>query len=88
MYPVGHQLVQYNYEKKTQKIIPVNLDGDAIGCLSISFDDSSIAIGTKSAEEPDEKRAAIYLIDMYSFKRKKVFKTVDVACAKVEIFLC
>lgn len=90
LYPVGHQLVQYNFEKKTQKIIPVNLDGDVIGCIAISFVDNSIAIASKTPDLPSAKAKlssspAIYIIDLNSFKRKKVIKITESSNIKVDL---
>jgi hypothetical protein len=74
LYPVGQHLVQYNIEKKTQKIISVPLENESIGSMAFSINDASIALGIKSTN-PDEKKASLLLLDIHSYKRKKIFKT-------------
>jgi WD40 repeat protein len=83
LYPVGQHLVQYNFEKKTQRIIQVPLEGEIIGCMGYSINDASIALGVKS-DNPEERRASVLLLDLHNFKRKKVFKPADSSLTKVQ----
>jgi WD40 repeat protein len=81
---VGQHLIQYNFEKKTQKIIQVPLEGEIIGCMAHSINDASIALGVRS-DNPDERRASVLLLDLHNFKRKKVFKPADSSLTKVKL---
>jgi WD40 repeat protein len=89
MYPVGHHLIAYNIEKKSQKIIQIQLDNEQIGCISINYIEQFVAVGTKQAytppdrkEEVHEKKASIHIFDLHSFKRKRIFKSTDGAGTK------
>jgi hypothetical protein len=79
LYPAGHQLILYNIDRKSQRVIPLALDGDHISCITVSHADNSIAIGTRSPNavskftEP-EKRAAVHVYDLLTFKKRKVYR--------------
>lgn len=75
LYPVGHQLVQYNFEKKTQKILNIQLDGDHMSCMAVYLPENLIAVGTKAASE--QSFAVVNIYELHTGKRKKVYKTGD-----------
>ncbi|KAJ3356669.1 Cilia- and flagella-associated protein 57, partial [Kappamyces sp. JEL0680] len=73
-YPAGHELVLYNFEKKTQKILHLPLDGDDTSCLAANLQDSLLAVGSKSL---GESSAAVHIFDVATGKRKRLLKTND-----------
>ncbi|KAJ3324219.1 Cilia- and flagella-associated protein 57 [Boothiomyces sp. JEL0866] len=79
IYPVGNQLIQYNIEKKTQHIMPIQLDDLEISCMTLNLTENCIAIGTKYAPGADygKTRPYIGVFDITTGKKKKVFRTVE-----------
>ena len=75
IYPVGHELVQYNFEKKTQKIVHLQLDGDDTNCMAVNLSDNYLAIGTRCTNE--NSFASVHIFDINNGKKKKTFKTGD-----------
>lgn len=75
IYAVGHEVVLYNFEKKTQKIIHLQLDGDDINCMALNLVEGLLVVGSKTTS--DSSTASVNLYDIASGKRKKIFKTGD-----------
>ncbi|KAI8930320.1 WD40-repeat-containing domain protein [Entophlyctis helioformis] len=87
IYPAGLQIVQYNIEQRTQKIIPVHVDGEAMSTMAVSATGSCVAIGirilssNKSTPEM-EKNATVMLYDLQTGRRRKVFSTGEASSTK------
>lgn len=67
----------------------IQLDNDQIGCVSINYTEQFIAVGTKQAYVPPdrkedslEKKASIHIFDLHTFKRKKILKSTDAGGTK------
>jgi hypothetical protein len=75
IYPVGHQLVHYNVDKKTQKHINLQTDGDLISCMAVYLPENLLAIGTKCQSEAGSAIVAIFEIN--TGKRRKIYKTSE-----------
>jgi hypothetical protein len=87
IYPAGLNIIVYNIEKKTQKIVPLQMDGDQIGCLAVNFEEQVLAVGTRAPYNADkkddsDKKASIYIFDLNNFKRKRVAKTTETTGAR------
>lgn len=66
VYPVGNSIILYNFERKTQRIIPVGDSGtDVINCISVSDNKRYIAIGFKGVQ------ASAVIFDLQLLKKKK-----------------
>ena len=79
LYPVGHQLIHYNFEKKSQKILNLQTDGDLISCMAINLPENLVAIGSKSisADAAPGNTAFVAVYEISTGKRRKVYKAGD-----------
>ena len=76
MYCAGLQLIQYDLEKKTQKIFTLQIpNGNSISCMSLAPGKDQVAIGTSSSSAA----ASVHLIDLHSGKLNKTLKVGDSA---------
>eukprot|EP00842_Homolaphlyctis_polyrhiza_P003989 jgi/Hompol1/4591/HPOL_003747-RA len=87
VYPAGFQIVHYSLEQKTQKFIPVHVDGESMSTMAVSPTGAFVAVGIKIISTPKnpqdpEKNANVLLYDLQTARRKKVFATGEAPSTK------
>lgn len=70
----GHNIVIYQPDSKTQKIIPASAEGKGISAIAVCIQKKLLAI----AEQGD--RASISVLDLQSHKRRKILTIPELAC--------
>ena len=71
-YSVGHNVVLYNIEEKTQKYIPGTEGSEAITALAVTRSKKFLAIAEKTERTP-----ICIIYDLQTLKRKKVIASTE-----------
>ncbi|KAL2916411.1 hypothetical protein HK105_204167 [Polyrhizophydium stewartii] len=87
VYPAGFQIVVFNLEQRSQRFVPVNVDGESLSTMAVLPSGPFVAAGirvtppTRAATESD-KNATIVLYDLQTGRRRKTFGTGDAPSTK------
>jgi cilia- and flagella-associated protein 57 len=76
-YPVGHNIVLYNTDTKTQKFIQCSADTGAITALAMSPNRKYLAVAESSAAKSPDGRGVIAVYDLQTLKRRKTLTTPE-----------
>lgn len=81
LYPVGNSLILYNFERKTQRIIPVGeTTSDVITCVSVSDNKRYVAVGFRG------NQASSIVFDLQMMKKKKTLFPPEETTVKYNLF--
>jgi hypothetical protein len=69
VYPAGTQMVIYNTEQKTQKLVPVCLEDERTTCISTHAESGALAVGNSFADT--SKSAVIHIFDLRTLRKRK-----------------
>jgi cilia- and flagella-associated protein 57 len=76
-YPVGHNIVLYNTDTKTQKFIQCSADTGTITALALSPNRKYLAVAESSAARTQDGRGVIAVYDLQTLKRRKTLTTPE-----------
>lgn len=76
IYTVGHTIVLYNMQDKTQRFIAGSTEDEGVSALALSPSNKFLAVGARA------DRASILIFDLKTLRKRKVLSQTAVACAK------
>lgn len=82
VYPVGHNVVLYSPDIKTQRLIPGTLESEGFSAMCVSANKKLLAVAERS------DKAIITVYDLQTLKRRKVLVAPDVGSKVCLQFMC